>query len=128
MTMNADDKRRYEWLRQQIHSINGLEDCTWRYRMPYSALPRAKTLDESIDLAMGVTPTHEQLEEMVPLSLCVELLVANYGFYVSTEDMPCIYEILNGDSMTVASGESLQELRANIETAVRELAKKQQGD
>ena len=64
MIMNADDQRRYQWLREQFaaHAAHSLHmDGTAYYRMPSSVLKRARTLDEAIDNAMGVTPTHEKL-------------------------------------------------------------------
>jgi hypothetical protein len=67
MIMNEDDQRRYQWLREQFHAHSLHMDGTSYYRMPSSVLKRAKTLDEAIDNAMGVTPTHENLGHMILL-------------------------------------------------------------
>ena len=57
-------------------------------RLREKFIAQANTLDEAIDLAMGVTPTGEKLEEMVPLSLCVEFLVrfSDIDIYYDDDD------------------------------------------
>lgn len=119
MIMNADDKRRYEWLRQQFVDSWGPSDgdkhgyISWRHRLTDDTLPRGDhTLDEAIDLAMGVTPTGEKLEEMVPLSLCVQLLIVN------TTD-----SVFVGGKRHYADPKTATLLSTNVESAVRELAR-----